>query len=96
MTLKSFPKVASDTDLWNGFAENINFIGQVAENLKKNLKFQCRNPASDVDFEKFFKVNFRPVEQLIIDVSFAVRVPNDDAVSNRLLKDFFGLDEYCK
>ena len=81
--LKSFPKVASDTDLWNGFAENINFIGQVAENLEENerkvwqrrkdeivtlrenellrnflqelIKFQCRNPTSDVAFEKIFQ-----------------------------------------
>lgn len=43
--------------------------------------------------KKFFKVNFRPVEQLIIDVSFSVRVPNGDVVSNRLLKYFFGLDD---
>lgn len=115
MTLKSFPKVASYTDLWDGFAENINFTGQVAENLEENerkdeivtlrenellknflqelIKFQCRNPASNVAIEEFFKVNFRPVEQLIIDVSFAVRVLNGDVVSSRLLKDFFGLDD---
>ena len=119
--LELFPKVASDSDPWNGFAKNINFIGQVAENLDQNerdvwqrrkdkivslgenellrnffqelIKFQCQNPASDAAFEKFFKVKLRPVEQLIIDFSFSVREPNGDVVSNRLLKDFLGLDD---
>ena len=34
--MQLFPNVTSDSDLWNGFAENINFIGQVAENLDQN------------------------------------------------------------
>ena len=59
--------------------------------FKELIKFQCRNPAMDVDFENFFKVNTRSAEHLIIDFSFSVRVPNG-VVSNRLLRDFFGLD----
>ena len=119
--LKFFSQVSSESDLWNGFAEKIDFIGQVADNLEQNetevwksrkkeivtlgekellrnffqelIQFQCRNPASNVAFEEFFKVNSTAVEQLIIDFSFSVGLPNGDVVSKRLLKDFFGLDD---
>ena len=113
-----FPNISNDSDMWNGFARNVNIV-QLAENLQQNekeiwqsrkdkivtsyenellqnffkelIKFQCRNTAMDVDFENFFKVNTRSVEHLITDFSFSVRVPNG-VVSNRLLRDFFGLD----
>ena len=119
--LKFFSQVSSESDLWNGFAEKIDFIGQVTDNLEQNetevwksrkkeivtlgekellrnffqelIQFQCRNPTSIVAFEEFFKVNSTAVEQLIIDFSFSVGVPNGDVVSKRLLKDFFGLDD---